>query len=161
MSFVQSMQNMTAALMETLFNPPLCVAYASSAQSIPNTTWTSITLNNNRIDSYNGHSTSINTSRYTSALQGWYMVHGNIPLNVAHSPSGRLTVNGSVVLGSQIPGFQSTSGTGGVQPHFPVLLNVGDYVEMQVFQSSGGSVNTFANGVDWGPAFSVNLFRRT
>jgi len=160
MSTVQSMQNITAALLDTLFNPPLCVAYASTVQSIPNTTWTSILLNNNRIDSYTGHSTSVNTSRYTSALTGWYEVHGNIPLNVAHAPSGRLAVNGAVVLGSQTPGSVSTSGTGGVQPQFRVLLNAGDYVEIQVFQSSGGAVNTFANGVDWGPAMDLHLIHR-
>jgi hypothetical protein len=160
MTTVTAGQKLTAALLDSLFNPPLCVAYASTAQSIPNAAWTSILLNNNRTDTYSGHSTSVNTSRYTAQLAGWYEVAGNVPLNAASAPSARLAVNGAVVLGSQAPGGLSASGTGGAQTTLPVFLNVGDYVELQVFQSSGGAVNTLANGVDWGPALSVTLIHR-
>lgn len=140
-----------------LENPPLCVAYANAVQSIPNNTWTSLLFGANKVDTYNGHSVTTNTSRYVAQVAGWYIVSGVAVLGSSGTNvASRLAVNGTVVL--------ATANTGGALAaaslataacDLPVFLNVNDYVEVQMYQNSGGAVNTSATGVDFTSSMSV------
>jgi hypothetical protein len=141
--------------------PPDLVAYQNTAQSIPNTSWTPVALDTNILDSYSGHSTTTNNSRYVcqTGAAGWYTVCGI----VAYSPNStgfrtaRLQVNGSPILGGA--GYLANDGSvevGIVTPTRDLYLNVGDYVEVAAYQSSGGALNTQLD-VDLRSAFWVRF----
>lgn len=130
-----------------LANKPIFVGLQTSATtSLTNNTFTSIGLDTNTVDSYSGHSTVTNNSRYVAQVAGWYVPVGcaSIASNTTGSRGCRLAVNGSPVQGSaQITNAVvggNPSGVGAASR--PVFLNVGDYVEAQGYQNSGGALNT-------------------
>lgn len=141
-------------------NPPIFVGTQTVTQSVATGTWTAITLDQEQSDTYGGHSTTTNTSRYTAQVAGWYTVCGitSWPSNATGSRGARLHVNGSVVQGSAqlIPPASSTTYTGVATPVRAVQLAVGDYVEVGGYQSSGGSLSTgVASGGDLASALYV------
>lgn len=114
------------------------------AQSITNATWTALTFTSEGIDSAGGHSTSSNTSRYTAVHTGWYEVSAVVSFvfNATGARGARLAVNGTAVAGrSLIPAIGVTYSTD-VPLARKVYLTAGQYLELQAFQSSGGSLNT-------------------
>lgn len=130
-----------------LVNPPTFVGTQTVAQSIANSAWTAITLDTEQLDDYDGHSTSVNTSRWTcpTGYAGWYTVCGvYAPFgNATGFRAARIQVNGSPILGaaSYIPPAGAID-TGIVTPTRDIQLAVGDYVQLAGFQSSGGALNT-------------------
>lgn len=128
-------------------NPPDFVAYQATVQSIPNTAWTPIAFDTNVLDSYTGHSTTTNNSRYVcqSGAAGWYTACGVVAYsgNATGFRTARLQVNGSPLIGGA--GYLNNDGSvedGIVTPTRDVFLNVGDYLEVAGYQSSGGALNT-------------------
>ena len=128
-----------------LITPPLFIGYQTVTQSIANAAFVPVLFDTEIIDSDGGHSTATNTSRYTAQTPGYYQPGGG-PSLVANSTGVRWTrwaVNGTPVIGSQ---FSATAVQG--QPHelpmrsFPIYLNVGDYLEMFVQQTSGAALGT-------------------
>ncbi|MGW2692324.1 hypothetical protein ACWC3Y_10735 [Streptomyces sp. NPDC001296] len=138
-------QNVTNMLTYGL-NPPIFAGTQTSAQSTANTTWTTITLDTEQADSYGGHNTATNNSRYVAQIAGWYTVCGVAVFanNATGSRAARLHVNGNVIQGSaqNVLTSSSSSFTGVMTPVRAVQLAVGDYVEVAGWQSSGGSLNT-------------------
>lgn len=130
-----------------LTNIPIFQGIQTTAQaSIATSAWTSMNLDAEPIDSYGGHSTSVNTSRYVCQLAGWYEVCGSVTwaANGTGTRGARIAVNGTVVQGSaaMIAPAASTTDTGvSTQPR-AVFLNVNDYVEVQGWQSSGATLAT-------------------
>jgi hypothetical protein len=128
-------------------NPPDFIGLQGSAvQSIGNATWTALTLDTNVFDSYSGHSTSSNTSRYVCQAAGWYTCAG-VYVAAANSTANRgarLQVNGTAVQGSAA--FVQAAGTGNASgvttPTRDVYLNAGDYLELAAWQGSGAALNT-------------------
>lgn len=121
-------------------------AVQTIAQSIANTTWTSITFTTEILDRDNGHSNSTNTSRYVAATPGYYRVTGNGavvansgPVLAAIAKNGT-RVNGSSTL-STANAVTSNAAAGALAP-WVQLNGTTDYVELQVYQGSGGSANT-------------------
>lgn len=146
---------LTAALMNKnvrdavnfLENPPIFRGYQGTAQSVPNATFTDITFDSETVDSYGGHSTTTNNQRYTAQVAGWYLVTGAIEW-AGNGTGRRLTtvaVNGSEVEEIEV----ATTAT---PVHLAVLvsdlvfLNVGDYVTLRGYQSSGAALSTFSSG---------------
>lgn len=128
-----------------LANPPIFKGTQSGAQSIANSTVTALLLGTEARDTYNGHSTSVNTSRYTSQRDGAYQVTGYYA--AAANATGirlvRLAKNGTYIAPSQtsVP----TAGTSidtNIMVTAEIELVTGDYVEVTVFQTSGGALNT-------------------
>ncbi|HZP55027.1 hypothetical protein [Actinocrinis sp.] len=129
-----------------LINVPIVTAGQASVQSIPNTTWTSLTLDTTVVDSYGGHSNTTNNSRYTAQVAGWYLCCGTcgFAANATGFRQIRLAKNGAQVTFSvaTLPVVAATVATVIVTPTLQVFLAVGDYLEVQGFQSSGGALNT-------------------
>lgn len=129
-----------------LVNPPEFVGLQNSVQSVPSATWTALTLDAEQLDSYNGHSTSSNTSRYVVQVAGWYTVCGvyATAANATGFRAARIQVNGSPVLGAATyaPSASGTVEMGVVTPTRSIQLAVSDYVEVAGYQSSGGALNT-------------------
>lgn len=136
-----------------LMAPPRAKMRQTSTQNLSTATWTSITFTTEDYDTdpsgAGGHSNSSNTSRYTAVYAGWYLVSGGVTFaaNATGIRAARWAVNGSALDGTQATG-QPVSGL----PHSvaaraeAVYLNVGDYVELQGYQSSGGVLATVSSG---------------
>jgi hypothetical protein len=127
--------------------PPLFQGIQTVAQNnLTSSIWATITLDTELIDDYGGHSTTTNTSRYTAQLAGWYEVSGSVTWlqNGTGTRGARLAVNGTVVQGSAVMMSTAASTTDTSVPTTTrvVYLNVGDYLEVQGWQSSGANLAT-------------------
>ena len=136
------------AQVQFLTYPPVFFGYQNAAQSLSNTTWTALSIDNEVDDTYNGHSNVTNPSRYTCQVAGWYAVGGcYAPVGAAGGfRAVRIQKNGSPVLGSGcyiLPASPTSNPEiGVVTPTVSVQLAVNDYVEVAGWQSSGGALNT-------------------
>ena len=132
-----------------LQKPPTAELVQIVAQSIPNATFTALTFTSHLVDQdYLGglmHSDSVNTSRATANYPGEYLVSGtySTAANATGVRGVQWAVNGTAVNNS---GSNETSVTANianvVAVTMRVYLNIGDYVELQAFQSSGGALLT-------------------
>jgi hypothetical protein len=135
----------TKAVGDWQINVPRFKGYSGTGQAIgTGTTFVSVTLDSEYLDTEGGHSTVTNTSRYTCQVAGWYWTWGtmNFPTSATGNRSLQLAVNGTGYPGSTVllaaPSGNSWIGvTGGL-----VQLAVNDYLELQAWQTSGGSLTT-------------------
>ncbi len=118
-------------------------------QSLANLTWASITFTTEDVDDdvsgTGGHSNSTNPSRFTALYAGWYLLGGTVAVvaSATGSRGARWAVNGSAIAeGATLLPAIATVSTQVPAPVVQVYLNVGDYVELQGFQNSGGALNT-------------------
>jgi hypothetical protein len=134
----------------------LCVAgpafsvYQSSAQSIPNASFTKLQLQTKTFDTASCFDATTNY-RFTPTVAGYYQLNGQVSIGGAALGYSQISIykngseyaRGSVSPNNTSVGAQSTVST-------VVYLNGStDYVELYVYQNSGGSVtnqnNTFMN----------------
>ena len=121
-----------------------CSVYKSAAQSVANATSVTLTFDSEAFDTDAFHSTSVNNSRITipSAKGGKYLV--NSIVGFASNGSGIRSVllykNGSyineLVQGAPVSGSSTYFNTS-----YVVSLVATDYLEIVVYQDSGGSLN--------------------
>lgn len=125
-------------------NPkPMVRAFNSTAQNIATATWTSMTLNSESYDVGGLHSTATNTSRLTIPAGGGgvYIVTAHIGFTASSGGAGRLLrvyLNGASTLGAQVFCAPSATHAGTLTTTVQYKLAVGDYVECQVYQDTGG-----------------------
>lgn len=129
-----------------LLSPPICQVRQTVAQSIPNNTNTAVLLDAEDIDNDGMHSTITNTSRLTAATTGRYAVGGGgtFASNTTGVRLASYAVNGTEVPGTRViaaPVGSSTQ-TDMADRAMSVFLNAGDYLEMLLYQNSGGALNT-------------------
>lgn len=122
-------------------------AYAASTQSIPNTTWTSLLFDTEEYDSDGFHSTSSNTSRFTvpAGFGGKYFFTATTAW-AANSTGSRYVAwakNGTRNLHLQQIAQNVTGFDRAVND--TMLLIPGDYIEVMVYQDSGGAINQVAS----------------
>lgn len=124
-----------------------CRAYNSTTQSIPNATFTALTFNTEYYDTNAIHDTSSNTSRFTVPVGGAGKWAG-FATGAFASDSTSLRAMKWRLNGTDVPGVEhklsavSYSGTGYLSMALPpIALNEGDYLEVFVYQDSGGSLN--------------------
>jgi len=131
-------------LHERLTTPPSCRAFNSAALPTTNGIDFLITLNSERWDTHNMHSTSTQTSRLV-VPNGWpgvYSIVGHVRF-AGHATGYRaayLRINGTTRVGQQdIPSIGANPMA--VTAATLAKLAVGDYVEMLVWQNSGTGLN--------------------
>lgn len=128
---------------------PACKLRKSVAQSIPNATWTSITWDTEDFDQGGLHSTASNTERITipTGGDGTYLVIGQIRIavNATGFRSVRILKNG---VASNSFFCYSSIEANVVDADVTIIkfigfgkLVAGDYIEIQVYQNSGGALN--------------------
>lgn len=130
-----------------LENPPIASLYQINPQSIGNNSPTAVVLDGSLIDTYNGHSTVTNNTRYTFQVAGTYLIGGSVAWqsNATGVRGATLRLNGSsLLIGSQII---LTANGGGVNTNIPTTtvmtqVSVNDYVELLGTQTSGGALST-------------------
>jgi hypothetical protein len=125
-------------------NVPTCRVYASSSQSISNATDTKIAFANETFDTDGFHSNVTNNTRITipAGLAGYYRVTANI--GFLSNASGRrifaISLNGGNVSQAELTPTASVEPAGSITDTY--ILSDGDYLELNVYQTSGGSLNT-------------------
>lgn len=126
-----------------LANKPMAVLTQTTAQTINNGVAAQITFDSTVTDTYGGHSNSTNNTRYTAQVAGWYLVIGSSVWNNISGGDRTMTINKN---GSVVPyyGIGNPAATVNVNPGETasglVQLNAGDYVEIGVYQDSGGAI---------------------
>lgn len=149
---IEKLQELADALTFAL-RPPIAELKQAVAQNLTNSTWTAATFDafdvDTDVDGEGGHSTSVNTSRFTARYPGWYRLTGGPAffVNGTGIRGSRWTKNGSPVdsaatLEAPITADNSLYAARGKL----VYLAIGDYIELQLFQSSGGVLSTAAPG---------------
>lgn len=131
-----------------LAQPPLFVGYQATAQAIPATAWTAINLDSSVADTYSGHSNTVNNSRYTAQVAGWYFMFGVVAYssNATGVRFAAFYVNGSANI--QLPasseaavsGYQTLTACAGL-----VYLPLGSYVELRSYQNGANPLNTMTS----------------
>lgn len=122
-----------------------CRVYASSAQTISNATDTKIAFPNESYDTDGFHNNVTNNTRLTipAGMAGYYRVTAN--LGFAGNTSGRRIIAIAPNGGGAISQIEITPGTS-VEPAGSIsdtyYLNAADYIELNVYQTSGGNLNT-------------------
>lgn len=125
--------------------------------SIANNTVTALTFNSERFDTGNFHSTSSNTSRLTAPTAGLYLIDGSV--RIAANSTGRrrlaIRLNGTTDIRVVEPSF-APSATVQWFNDISTLYQLAppDYVELTVFQTSGGALNVDVAG-NYSPEFSI------
>lgn len=129
---------------------PMCRVYNSAALSVATATNTVLTMDSERYDVGSCHSTSSNTSRLTvpAGCGGIYHI-GGVAMFAANATGVRaiwLMLNGATRIVQQAqPASSATDQSITVSCDYK--LTAADYVELYVYQSSGGllNINSSAN----------------
>jgi hypothetical protein len=136
-----------------------CSVYKSSTQSIADGSGTTVTYNAEYYDTDAFHDNSTNNSRITipSGKGGKYLITVN--LIIAANTTGvriiGLLKNGDFTNGQQLLNVSAPStGSGRLSGATVMDLAVSDYIEVQVFQNSSGSL-------DLEDTYSDNVFTAT
>lgn len=138
-------------------NKPHAAVFNSAAQSIPDSTHTALTFDSEHVDVGGMHSTSSNTSRLTipSGADGWYDVGGCVEFAAVNTTGIReveLRLNGlSLIAIQQVTAANIVQQ---VTVNRKSQLVAGDYIELTVFQSSGGALNVNASAL-YSPEFWI------
>lgn len=123
-------------------NRPSAILTHSLTQSISDSTFTAVAFNTEVADTDGGHSTTTNTTRYVVQTAGTWRITANVPwaTNAAGKRELFIRVNGATDWSSSAITAGSNVSLGmSVTDNIP--LNVGDYVEAVVWQSSGAALN--------------------
>lgn len=136
--------------------PPFFRGRSGATINLTNNVWTAMPLSVTDVDSDNGHSNSVNNTRYTCQVPGWYWVEGYVALTTGGT-AGRcdsaIYKNGSVMPSSQF--ISRSTDLCSWLAQLVVQLAAGDYVEVFCRQETGATLGTFV-GTDLCPA--MNLF---
>lgn len=125
---------------------PSARAYRSSAQSIATGTWDSASFDVERYDN-DGIWVIGSPTRFTIQEAGIYLLWGQVAFSVnATGQRGvRLRVNGATIAASIQTNTNATDTTQ-IVCSSPWQMAAADYMEVQVFQASGGALNLAASG---------------
>lgn len=119
-------------------------AINTGAQAIANVTYTAVTFAAETFDMDGMHSTVSNTDRLTCTVAGTYEVSAGVSFSNASAAGGRLIrilKNGSDVIAQDVRPSASTSFFTSCEVSTKIQLNVGDYLQVFVYQDSGISLN--------------------
>jgi hypothetical protein len=134
----------------TISNSPTFVgvyAYRTTNYSLSNGVGTIVPFDGETIDSNGFHDNTTNNSRLTvpsgKAGKYWVVAGSAYAQNASGIRATALRVNGTTYVQSAASALVSSSSTS-VYAQTLLDLAVGDYVEMDAYQSSGGSLNLLA-----------------
>ena len=129
-----------SANLNFLHTPPEVRVYNDANISIPNATYTVLTFNTERYDSDNIHNLASATDRLTCNTVGKYLIWGHVFFGSNATGIRQLLIklNGSTYI---MRSPHSIDNTGSYCLAMTVAeLSVDDYVELLVYQNSGGAL---------------------
>lgn len=128
-----------------LLAPAICEVRQATLQTLTTSVWATTLFDAEDVDSTGMHSTVTNTGRLTAVYPGWYWTGGQgaFAANSTGIRATRWSVNGTVLNSTNIHSgaFATFSGETTARNKL-VYLNVGDFLLLELFQSSGGNLNT-------------------
>lgn len=135
-----------------------CRAYNSANISIGNASTTFITLNSERYDTDNIHSTSVNTGRLTVPYAGKWLI--TCAVSFAANGTGTRGIQIWVNSGTCIATTFVAAAPGGVlttdiTAATIYTLSANDYLELGVYQNSGGALNLMSSSA-YSPEFACH-----
>jgi len=139
-------------------------AKRTTAQSIPNATWTAIAFTAEDFDTAGLHDNSVNNTRFTAPVSGVYDLSASCPwlINLTSDRLGRLVVDGTTTIAYTGETTTSHPGTGSATNlSTKYYLNAGQYVEFQVYQLSGAALDTGIYGYSGTPWMAMTLEQTT
>lgn len=115
--------------------------YHSSNQSVNTSTDTILSFDSETYDSNGLHSTTVNPSRITVAKTGYYHISflAVFNTNATGTRSAAIKKNGSF-LPSDLAISAAPDRSTGIAYTDTVYLTAGDYIELNVWQNSGGAL---------------------
>lgn len=134
-------------------------AYHDANQIIAHNTWIVLALNSERWDTADQHDLAVNNSRLTCKSAGKYFVFGNVQFAANAVGSRGLQIIKNAVGGIGTAYALEFIGTNPASTTSICImtvmdLEVGDYVELQAYQDSGGNLNVQVNTAD-SPEFGM------
>lgn len=133
--------------------------YNSADISVADNTFQSLTFDSERFDTDSIHSTSTNTGRLTCNTAGKYIIVGNVlwDTNASGRRGLRIRANGASTIGFHQYENVPDSAINPVQIVTTIYaLAIDDYVQLQAFQNSGGSLN-ITQADNYSPEFMMYL----
>lgn len=136
-----------------------CRIYRSTTQSIPDNTVTAVSFNSEHFDTDAYHESVTHPTRITvpTGLAGYYLLTGYVELD-ASATGVRSTAIG--YNGTRNIAQQDVQGGGSYTPRITLssvyFLDEGDYVELVVYENSGGALDVH-RVADVSPEFSAVL----
>jgi hypothetical protein len=134
--------------------PSQVKVYNNAAQSIPNITTSGLSFNSEYFDNDTIHDNTTNNSRLTCKTAGKYSICAQVVFDTNNTGYRQMYVklNGTTIIAIDQENTPSTA---------PAILNcstlhslaVNNYIEVFVYQSSGGALNILAN--TYSPMFSM------
>ena len=136
----------TVTQLKTFVNPDIgCHCTDSADQAISTASWTAIDFDTELYDTDTMHDTVTNNSRITFTTAGKYLVIGTVPLDplTADRFAIQLELNGTTELSREDIDPSTVRRT-----QISIIYNFAatDYVQLLVFQDSGGNINTDGTG---------------
>lgn len=145
------------ALGDFLLAPPIFRGRQATGQLLTSGTWLPLALDATDVDSDSGHSNTVNNTRYTCQVAGWYYVEGYFATGSGGTAARfecSIAKNGTIV-GASAQFLLRQNDLQALMAGTLVQLAVSDYVEVWGRHNSGSGVGTFV-----GPDLdcSMNLF---
>lgn len=132
---------------------PQARVFNSVAIATANVTGKTLTFDSERWDNGSMHSVAVNTSRLTAPITGLYSIGASVQFQVAAGGYRQVwfVVNGATIVGL-ITATPNAAAALVMNPTIEWQLAAGDYVEVLVFQNSGGALN-IELGASYSPDF--------
>lgn len=130
--------------------------YNSGNISINNAAWTQLTFDTERYDYDTMHDLVVNPSRLTCRTAGLYLIIANVEWQISQVGRRltRIILNGATWIGGD---ERAPQDTGYAAPCVSTIyeLAISDYVELDVYQSSGGALNIVVD-INFSPEFMMS-----
>lgn len=113
-------------------------------------------FNSERWDTNNFHSTSIQTTRLTIPIAGKYWISGHVEFagNAVGVRQAIIYVNGVTTPIAVSRVTPANTGASHISVSTEYIFNVGDFVQLAVFQDSGGNLNV-NSAANYSPEFVI------
>lgn len=156
-------QELTAATLEKIANPPRARVLGNAVQTITHNTFTSLRFPEQVYLHLIGHDPVTNPTFLAAQVSGLYALNGGayMAANTVGIRATKWQKNGVDIPGSGSSMLPVTGGaqTGIVARPIEVELAAGDFVTLQIYQSSGANLDTY-NASDYvRAAMSILLIR--
>lgn len=138
---------------------PACSVYNSSGIAIANNSGTYLTFNSEDYDTDGIHSTVSNTGRLTCQTAGIYHIWGVVEFaaNTTGIRSLFIRLNGGNLVVANSTNAPSV-GANSLPVSRDIELDEDDYIELGVYQNSGGALNV-QRTADYSPYFGMTYLR--
>lgn len=140
---ITSSQASITALQAKTTSKPLCILTKTAVQSIANA-GAVLTFDGEVFDSHNMHSTSVNTSRITPTVAGYYRFEGIVHWSAVTGARRGLgiRINGGTIYYGGISTGTAVGAIGHPASLIIYMNGTTDYAEAYAFQDSGSATNT-------------------